>query len=49
MEYDQNERKDEDRDQNQPQFDPAGETVRKALFFVVAIVVIVAAKYALGL
>lgn len=49
MEYDQNERKDENLDPKQQQFDPASETKQKALFFVVAIIVVIVAKYALGL
>lgn len=49
MEYNQNEKKDEDLDKGEPQFDPAGETKQKALFFVVAVIVIIVAKFALGL
>jgi hypothetical protein len=49
MEYDQNEKHDENQDQQTPQFDPAGGTRQKLLFLVIAIVVVVAAKFILGL
>ena len=49
MEYDQNERNDENQNQQPPQFDPAGETRQKLLFLVIAVVVVVASKYLLGL
>lgn len=49
MEYNQNENNNEELDQNTPKFDPAGETKQKLMFFVIAIVCVIAAKFILGL
>jgi hypothetical protein len=49
MDYDKEERKDEELDQQPQKFDPAGETKQKLLFFVVAVIVVIAAKFLLGL
>jgi len=49
MEYDQNEKHEENQDQQTPQFDPAGETKQKLLFLVIAVGVVVVVKFILGL
>lgn len=49
MEYDKNEKNEENLEQQPPKYDPAGETKQKLLFFVIAIIAVVAAKFILGL
>lgn len=48
MNYDQNEQSNQNNEQK-PDFDPSGETKQKILFFVVAIIVVIIAKFVIGL
>ncbi|EKD81441.1 MAG: hypothetical protein ACD_39C01809G0002 [uncultured bacterium] len=48
MDYNKDENNHEELDQQPPKYDPAGETKHKALFFVIAIIVLIAAKFILG-
>lgn len=51
MNYDQNEENDENNENNDqaPKFDPAGETKQKIIFFVIAIILVIIVKMAMGL